>query len=153
MRYWMISILTALAGLTGAEEPAESWGEWDELPADVLDLGGEASAEQLSQRLDRLIQQNPESPEIDRLLALWLEQTAAAGTSAQGQPMSLQSLMGNTSPGQPEGSGPPGLQQRERLQQLLQGLPANPNATTGGSPPVELPSNNNSSPDPEIPTP
>ncbi len=65
MRYWLICTLMAVASIASAEDNAGSdWDGWDELPEDILNLGGASSAEQLSQRLDTLIQQNPESAEV-----------------------------------------------------------------------------------------
>ncbi|MEX0622732.1 hypothetical protein [Saccharospirillum sp.] len=133
MRYWLMTVLTALASLASAEESAERWDNWDQLPEDVLELGGATSAEQLSQRLDSLIQQNPDSAEIDRLLELWLEQ---ATTLSGGKAVPLQSLIELTIPGEPGLSGPARSERRERLQQLqqlLQGLPADGQDDSGGS--------------------
>lgn len=136
MRYWLICILTAMASLARAEDNAGSdWDGWDDLPEDILNLGGASSAEQLSQRLDTLIQQNPESEEVDRLLQLWLEQASISAGPGNRQPIPLQSLIEMVEPGL---SGPGNGYNPERLQQLLQGLPANPGANAGNGPPTDL---------------
>jgi hypothetical protein len=153
MRYWLMSTLFVLASFAGAEEAPEQWDEWDDLPEDVLDLGGANSARQLSERLDALTQQNPDSAEIDRLLELWLEQSSAAAGPGNRQAVPLQSLMKGPPAGQPGNSGAASESQRQPLQQLLQGPPANPGTSAGGGPPDDLPLGPNNPNRPDVPKP
>lgn len=140
MRYWLICMLIAMASIASAEDNAGSeWDGWDDLPEDILNLGGASSAEQLSQQLDTLIQQNPGSAEVDRLLELWLEQASISAASGDRQPIPLQTLIELVEPGQPVPQGNDNGHNPERLQQLLQGLPANPGANAGSGPPIDLP--------------
>lgn len=151
MRYWLICILTAMASIASAEDNAGGdWDGWDELPEDILNLGGASSAEQLSQRLDTLIQQNPGSAAVDRLLELWLEQASISAGPGDRQPISLQSLIEMVEPGL---SGPGNGHNPERLQQLLQGLPANPGANAGSGPPTVLPPLPGNPSDPDLSNP
>lgn len=123
MKYFITVLLClALAGISRAEDAADQWGNWDELPDNVLNIGEATTAEELSRQLDKLIQQNPDSPEIDRLLELWLEQSAG---HAHGKALPFQVLMN------PD-RGPPGLadhplsggdRHRELLEQLLENRP------------------------------
>lgn len=138
MRYWLFGFLTVLAGWANAEDSAESWDGWDELPEDVLELSGEDSVTALSERLDSLIQQgNAPAGELDRLLEAWLRQATMAG-GAQAVP--LQSLIDQEPPGF---NGPP-RERRDMLDQLLQDLPVNPgNPPSGAGPPSDVPPETN----------
>lgn len=153
MRYWLLSTLIVVANFAVAEDAPEQWDEWDELPDDVLNLGGANSAKQLSQRLDTLIQRNPESADVDRLLELWLEQSSTTAGPGNRPRVPLQLLMNGPPANTPGNSGQAHDHQRERLQQLLQGLPANPGASAGGGPPDDLPLGPNNPNRPDVPTP
>ena len=137
MRYMTAGLLALLAsGLAWADD-TDSWGAWDELPSDVLDLSGETDPQALSRRLDRLIESAPRSEELDRLLEVWLRQSTLSGN---GRLLPLQSLIGLS---QEDIDSLPEAERRRReemLEDLLSGLPAADGDFPGQGPPDDIPS-------------
>lgn len=141
MRYYIICLVILLAGQTHAEDTSSEWESWNELPEDILEFSGETSPEALSRRLDTLIQRDDtDARDLDRLLELWLEHAARSGGDGT---IPLQSLIRENGDGEHPLSEPPG-QRPERLNELLQNLPANTDNRPGeAGPPAGLPENAN----------
>ncbi|GGX50473.1 hypothetical protein [Saccharospirillum salsuginis] len=138
MRYMTTGLLALFASGLAWSEDTDSWGAWDELPSDVLDLSGETDPRALSRRLDQLIESNPESEELDQLLEVWLRQSTVSGN---GRLMSLQSLIGMSE--EDIEALPEAARQRreEMLDDLLSDLPAaaGNDDFPGQGPPDDLP--------------
>ena len=97
-RHWLMLLagilFFSLAWLAVAEEAADEWGAWNQLPDDMLEMTDETSGLPLSQRLDQLAREEQwervESVLPEQALSRWLGQWSPHG--AAGHPMPAQSL-------------------------------------------------------------
>lgn len=129
MRYVTVGLIVLFSSDLAWSDNPDTWGAWDELPSDVLDLSGETDPQALSRHLDQLIEDDPDSEELDQLLEAWLRQSAVPGN---GRRMPLQSLIGLSK--KDINALPEAERQRleDQLDELLSDLP---DASNHASPP------------------